>query len=349
VYDSRNQLIAERLWTEQVTTARFEETVSPSATSLTQRVFDVQPGEYAVIATVRDNESMKSRRVVRYITIPDYSNPAFSLSDVMIVSRLQQTGERRAITPLVSTNVGNLPEGFHAFFEAYTNRQMDSVRFVATVFDKKGTKHIEEEHTQYLASGRTPVFIKVPSEGLPLGDYTLVIRAQETSANVEDKLTASTNRSFFVQWLGIPKIVKDIDLAIEQLQYIAKDAEMKELRAAKTLEEKQQKFLEFWRSRDRNPNTPRNERLEEYYAKVEYANRNFRHYIDGWKTDMGMVYIIFGSPNNVDRHPFDPNSKPYEVWSYYELNHRFVFVDQTGFGDYRLVTPIWEVWQRPQR
>lgn len=55
---------------------------------------------------------------------------------------------------------------------------------------------------------------------------------------------------------------------------------------------------------------------------------------------MGMVYVTLGSPNNVERHPFEYDSKPYEVWDYYDINRRFVFVDQTGFGDYRLVTPF---------
>ena len=40
--------------------------------------------------------------------------------------------------------------------------------------------------------------------------------------------------------------------------------------------------------------------------------------------------------------------KPYEVWSYYDINQVFAFVDETGFGDYRLSTPLWEVWRRPR-
>jgi hypothetical protein len=82
--------------------------------------------------------------------------------------------------------------------------------------------------------------------------------------------------------------------------------------------------------------------MEQYYARVEYANKHFSHFQEGWRTDMGMVYITFGPPNNVERHPFDIDSKPYEIWAYYDLNYQFVFVDQTGFGDYRLITPIWE-------
>jgi hypothetical protein len=82
--------------------------------------------------------------------------------------------------------------------------------------------------------------------------------------------------------------------------------------------------------------------MEQYYARVEYANKHFSHFMEGWRTDMGMVYIMFGPPSNVERHPFDIDSKPYEVWAYYDLNYQFVFVDSTGFGDYRLITPIWE-------
>jgi hypothetical protein len=59
---------------------------------------------------------------------------------------------------------------------------------------------------------------------------------------------------------------------------------------------------------------------------------------------MGMVYIIFGTPNNIERHPFDIDARPYEIWTYYENNREFIFVDISGFGDYRLQTPIWDVF-----
>ncbi len=144
----------------------------------------------------------------------------------------------------------------------------------------------------------------------------------------------------------MPRLVKDMDLAIDQLRYIAKDDEFSILKDAQTTDEKQARFIEFWKKRDPNPSTPRNEKMEEFYARVEYSNKHFSHYLEGWRTDMGMIYIIFGPPNNVDRHPFEVDSKPYEIWSYYDLNYSIVFVDETGFGDYRLTTPIWEIWQR---
>jgi hypothetical protein len=83
--------------------------------------------------------------------------------------------------------------------------------------------------------------------------------------------------------------------------------------------------------------------LIEYYARIKYADKHYSTpYTPGWKTDMGMVYVIFGLPNNIERHPYEMGTKPYEIWDYYDINRQFVFVDDSGFGDYRLVTPIWD-------
>ena len=90
-----------------------------------------------------------------------------------------------------------------------------------------------------------------------------------------------------------------------------------------------------------DPQSEDNPVFDEYYRRVVFANENFSHYIEGWRTDRGMVFIILGAPNNIDRHPFEYDSKPYEVWEYYELNKNFVFLDETGFGDYRLITPLY--------
>ncbi|MEK9136517.1 MAG: GWxTD domain-containing protein, partial [Bacteroidota bacterium] len=235
-------------------------------------------------------------------------------------------------------------------FEAYNHPNLDSVKLLVDVLNEKKEKVGELTQEQKLSPGRNQVLMKIDNSSLPVGDYTLYVRALpvQSPPDTEKQYIAATSRAFVVRWRGLPKGVKDISLAIDQCVYIAKDSEMDYMKEAKTSEEKQKRFMEFWRKRDPNPATPRNEKMEEYFAKVEYANKTFKHYIEGWRTDMGMVYIIFGAPNNVDRHPFDVDAKPYEIWSYYELNHSFVFVDQTGFGDYRLTTPIWEVWQRPR-
>ena len=117
--------------------------------------------------------------------------------------------------------------------------------------------------------------------------------------------------------------------------------EMDYMKEGKTEQEKTKRFLEFWKSKDPSPGNDENEVFEQYFSRVAFANENFSHYVDGWNTDRGMVFIILGVPSNIERHPFEYNAKPYEIWQYYELNKSFVFTDQTGFGDYRLVTPLY--------
>jgi hypothetical protein len=63
---------------------------------------------------------------------------------------------------------------------------------------------------------------------------------------------------------------------------------------------------------------------------------------------MGMVFIILGEPNDVERHPFEQGAKPYQIWYYYQQDRRFIFIDETGFGDYRLVYG-WEELYRDMR
>ena len=350
LYDSAEQLVNEKLWTEQAKAATFEESVSSQAYSLSQRAFEVPPGKYSIVSILRDLETRVSQKIVRLIEVQDYAHAPFALSDLMLVRKLSFVGDRKSIVPNVSANVGNLTEGFVLFFEAYNEVREDSIRFTATVLNEKKEKVLGRDTIFFIPKGRNQVFMRIDHSSLTLGDYHVYVEATPNAPweGGEPSRLLTTSRSFIVRWRGLPRGVADLDLAVDQLQYIAKGSELDHIREATTAEEKQKRFLEFWKTKDPNPNTPRNEKMEEYYARVEYANKNFKHYIEGWRTDMGMVYIRFGAPSNVDRHPFDIDSKPYEVWSYYKMNFQFVFIDESGFGDYRLITPLWDVWQRSE-
>lgn len=52
------------------------------------------------------------------------------------------------------------------------------------------------------------------------------------------------------------------------------------------------------------------ELIRKYYQRVETANKLYTSFTDGWKTDRGMIYIVFGKPTSVYR------SFEQEVWIY---------------------------------
>jgi GWxTD domain-containing protein len=69
--------------------------------------------------------------------------------------------------------------------------------------------------------------------------------------------------------------------------------------------------------------------IRSYYRRVELANQYFSSYKEGWKTDRGMIFIIFGLPEEV--YLFDDR----EVWDYKSTNvkARFQFTKSPTLFD----------------
>jgi GWxTD domain-containing protein len=67
-----------------------------------------------------------------------------------------------------------------------------------------------------------------------------------------------------------------------------------------------------------------------YYGRVEDANLYFTSYLEGWKTDRGIVYVVLGPPSEVRRNQFqeiwiygDPNSSLNHVYTFTKLKNPF--------------------------
>lgn len=71
----------------------------------------------------------------------------------------------------------------------------------------------------------------------------------------------------------------------------------------------------FWVATAGNPERAI-ELIRDYYSRVQYANRFFTSYKEGWKTDRGMLYIVYGAPTTVYRR------KDIETWVYGRQGNR---------------------------
>lgn len=60
--------------------------------------------------------------------------------------------------------------------------------------------------------------------------------------------------------------------------------------------------------------------MKSYYTRVELANKYFTSYKEGWKTDQGMTFIIFGLPDEIRK------TSQNEIWYYKDSRTKFVFV-----------------------
>lgn len=54
----------------------------------------------------------------------------------------------------------------------------------------------------------------------------------------------------------------------------------------------------FWQNRA-GTGASAKQLIENFYQRVEYANRYFSSYLEGWKSDRGILYVIYGPPDKV--------------------------------------------------
>ncbi len=351
ILDSSGTTVEEKMWTENIETQKYEETVAPGSGRTLQRSFNLPPGKYTFVVQNRDVDTRKSTRISRPVAVNNLGGGSLSLSDILLVQTMDMTGSKAVITPNISANVGESANGFSIFFEAYRDSTIDSIMLIAVVRSIEGAPVRRDTMVKALLKKRNACFMNIETRNLAPGPYSLTVEARPLnpySANTSLLQIAGATRTFLVRLRGLPVSIMDIDRAIDQLQYVAYRDLIDALKAASP-ESKKDRFLAYWKQKDPFPATAENELMEEYYSRIDFANKNFGHYQEGWRTDRGMVYVVFGPPNNIDRHPFDIDSKPYEIWTYYNLNRTFVFVDYNGFGDYRLQNPIWDTWMPRNR
>jgi GWxTD domain-containing protein len=105
---------------------------------------------------------------------------------------------------------------------------------------------------------------------------------------------------------SFPK-VSTVDEMIGPLAYLTSTQEFDEL-----INQTNKKLAldNFWLQTTGNVETSM-ELIRIYYNRVFFANYYFSSYKEGWKTDRGMMFIVYGPPNALTK------SAENEVWTYY--------------------------------
>lgn len=347
-------LVASRTWTRDVTVASYDETTSATADRSVQAI-TAEPGRYVVEVTLEDGASGRTFGHEIGAVVRDMSG-AVVMSDPLLLDAYDADSGR--FEPNIGGTISTEQEAFTVYYELFANASADLwVTYAVTDRSRLGDRpsfsallglaprQREDVGVPFLTTeelevpaGLTPAALRIPTEGLQVGDYALTIRLEDEAGDV----VAEAERPFTIRWMGLDAQIADLDQAIAQLRYVAKDREINAIRNAPSYEEKARLFQEFWERRDPTPSTSRNEQMEAYYYRVAYANQRYSRLRDaGWITDRGEVYIRFGEPDHVEDRPFNYSTQPYQVWFYYRHGRQFIFVDE-GVGDYQLLVPIWD-------
>ncbi|MFH1321611.1 MAG: GWxTD domain-containing protein [Bacteroidota bacterium] len=123
----------------------------------------------------------------------------------------------------------------------------------------------------------------------------------QTDSIIRDGLT------LFKYYDDFPKVTSPEHL-IEPLCYITTKQEYQELILHKN---KKLAVDDFWLKITGNPDRGK-KIIHEFYNRIQDANKYFSSYLEGWKTDRGMIYIIYGLPDVVYK------TSSYENWVYGE-------------------------------
>ena len=336
--EEKKNLITEKIWNEKIVAISFELTNSPENFNLGHRSFDLAPGVYSIKSSLFDKDSKNEYSSESKVVIKEF-NTVPAISDIMLIAKKTIVEGSSKIIPNVSRSVVTDRDPLATFFEIYSDTVYNF--FVDyEIFDEKETSIFKTTKEFTVIQGNNQIFHNIDSLKLDLGKDLLKITLRDSSGKVYD----SSVKYFNSRWAGVPITLTDLDKAIEQLIYLASPEDLSFIKDTEIRMEKAKRFVAFWKKQDPNPADEYNPVLNEYYNRVAYTNQNFTSYsLEGWRSDRGMVLIILGAPDNIDRHPFEYYAKPYEVWQYYNLNKQFIFIDYTGFGDYRLdpSTPLY--------
>jgi GWxTD domain-containing protein len=390
IEDLSGNLLQTRSARDEVGVTNYDDTTAPNNYRISLLSFCLRPGLYRRRVVITDKETGKRYDDAEKFSVRDFSGQSLMLSDVQFSRNIETDSSanafvkhNRRIEPNVPHAYGQFVGQLFVYYEIYNLADPqeaaardslglqtvapDSFRTLYLVHNDKG-----EEVKQLWKFSRKPGTSCVQSVALPIADlksglYTLTVRVFD---NASATYAEATGR-FSIQWDIFSFKDKKFEEILDQLQYVASDGELKKL-AQMPEAERQRALFEFWQHRDPTPGTPRNEAMEEYYRRINYANAYFKwRRGEGWKSPQGQIYITYGPPDYVQRHNasfFDPADErhknldwsaeawhgfsglasrrirlfnhSYEVWQYTQLNRNFVFVDSRNVGMYELVDPL---------
>lgn len=319
---------------KEVNEADYQETNNREKSILLSTNIDLPAGEYTIAIQMRDLMSKKVvSRKIEDIEMDNLKQSGIDLSDILFLNEADVDSIGNNVdqfVPRVKDNFSRDIPYLYLYTEIYSNKYPTTVNLEYIFENNDEEAEVDTVVVKDLTASLTPQILKIKESRITKNKYKCIVKLKKDDETIE------RSRPISFYWVNMPETASDIGLALRQMQYIVsvdsldtyEDASPKQMKAF---------FERFWARRDPNPETKGNELMQEYFSRVNYANREFSSFTeDGWLSDRGRILIKFGVPDDIERHPFEVDSYPYVIWRYYSLRRTFLFVDRTGFGEYRL-------------
>jgi GWxTD domain-containing protein len=169
----------------------------------------------------------------------------------------------------------------------------------------------------------------VPVSRIGIGVTTLVLNRRDTPDSVRAALFVS---------LGEDLPVASFDEMLSYLRYFTTPERLRALRDT-VPEARPAAWAGFLRETDPVLSTPQHEGLTEYFGRVRQANERFAEEgTSGWLTDRGMAFVGLGEPDQIYEQGSSDMAQRgrSQIWEYRDPRVSLTFIDQSGFGRWRL-------------
>lgn len=302
----------------------FEISMESESHQMNQDVFtiiedlEVHPGEYEVTFSLTDLTSDKTVNRSAQAQIPDPENPVVNLTTVRLSAKDLDSNEALFI-PITTYNVPSRVDSLKFDFQV-TNNDVDDPLTVETRlikfeaddtpaspmhFNNYSPSSIQYKGIDYRENREIDsnvrrlddpgsVLIEFNYDLLDKGNYRFEVEIIDHDG--EKRYRA---RDFSIKSENFPNLLTPRELA-EPLAYLMNRREYERLMEIEDPELLKEAIDRFWLTNVGNQSTARSV-INLYYDRVEQANKFFTNFKEGWKTDMGMMYILFGPPWYIDR------------------------------------------------
>ena len=315
--------------TEQVLVPTFRETARTDESIIWQQFLKLAPGRYSVTLSIKDESSIRNATEEVQLEVP-------RLSPDMLGSPL----------PVYEAIPRAVPDSLPRLLA----RPRSTVVFgqdtmLPLYLDAVGASAPSQVHIRIMGDGDVRLFdtdIELPlrgegrstTYGVPVAKMGIGINTVLVSVPGR----ADTARARVLVSLGEDLPIASFDEMFAYLRYFTTPDRLRRLRDA-TPSQRPETWATFLKETDPIPGTPEHEGLRDYFGRIRVANIRFRD--DGpvgWQSDRGTAFLALGEPDNIfDTGMTNPNARVrQQVWEYRELRVQIVFLDQTGFGRWRL-------------
>jgi len=329
VLDRDQNLVFEKNWKKRITVESYYETLSDSTFWQFATVAPLPAGKYEVVMESLDENVEVPQYKRLTLRIRDRRDRDLVLGDMLFLEgRYDFTDvDLASLTPAPKAT---MRRDFTVYSEVLLLKGASEV--TATLTWSEGYREVRSDTLRVVRQGKKLKLFRIYSiKELDPGEYEveLVVEGRGIRPeSVQSKIEILKHLEFYSE--------EALDRAIEQLRYIGEGAAYDSLLKAKTFERKKYWFNRFWMEYYPVEDSLNNPVREEYYRRVRYANRHFGSGREGWRTDRGRIFILYGPPDEI-RRTQDRNLREYEIWIYNEIQRQFVFVRDQSIGEYRLI------------